>query len=251
MFQVRIAQLGEFRKTIELIRDITTEVIFEMNENGLDIRANDPINIAQIIVHFSPAYFEEFKVSAAASIGIPLEPFANLLKLNDPEDSIILQFSDRPVLYLIVESKKIPKLIEFSMNLIYVEQPDFTIENIEYPNRIVINSKEIHSLFTDLSYISDFIVISLTRTRLKMTINSDLGDGRINFKHKASSEGVFIQCTQDFILSLNLFYLKKITKASSLSDRVEISLIKTRPVKLRYAFTEGSITYYLAPAIDE
>ena len=104
--------------------------------------------------------------------------------------------------------------------------------------------------------------ISCTKEGVKFSVSGDLGQGNITLRQTNSvdkeEEAVTIEMDEPVELNFALRYLGFFTKASPLCPRVTISMSPDVPIVVAYNVggekdTEGagSLSFYLAPKIDE
>lgn len=252
MFQARLSRLVEFRKMIDVIKDLVPDMNFEAKETGLTIMGTDTLNIVQLTIDLPACYFDEYVCEGNLVMSLSLLGMSQFLKLGDPEDALILSSkADMTVLNMLLEAPKHPKICQFTLNLNSVELEDVSAPDLPQTSLISINSRELHSICVDLSHLAEFLCIEINKARVKFSIKCQAAGGHISYKQRKGENGTHIRTFRTVKAELNLAYLKRITRACSLSDKVEIYISPDEPVLLRYKIGEGEIKYHLAPGISD
>ena len=252
MFYARINSAGEFRKILEAVREVTTSVNICVNNYGLSIQASESLYLIQVKLKIPSSYFSEFKVQGSHTLGVNLNDLVTLIKLGQADNHLILQYScNASVIKVSLEASKLPIFCDFTLNLINLEFEDTFYVEVSNTGKFTINSKSIYSTFNDLSLISEFIHINLNKMRVKFRVCTDIGGGSVNLKHVRGENGVLVSTSKTFNIEINLALARKITKAHTLCERVEVRVYDGEPVIFCYFFEGIELKYYLAPALEE
>lgn len=252
IFYARLDNCSEFRKLLESIKDLVPNVNLNITNQGISFESNESLHVVQVKLRIPVSYFSEYKCNGSFNVGVSLKDFYTLMKLGQPEDSLILQYMDNAtVLQVSLEAPKIPKICEFSLNLIAVSENDCVYVEVQNSGRFEMNSKELYQTCNDLSCVSEFLKISVNKMRVKFSVHTDLGQGSINLKQLRGQNGMHIQTPKTINTEINLIYAKKITKAYILTDRVEVRLYPEEPIIFYYNFSGAELKFYLAPAISD
>ena len=252
MFYARIDNSSEFRKLLEVIKDIVPNVNLNNTNQGIDFVINEALHFVQVNLKIPVSYFSEFKCTSSLIIGLCLHDLLTLIKVGQPEDSLILQYDENmTVLKISLEAQKIPKICDFTLNLIDIDYDDCIYVEVENSGKFEMNSRELYQTCNDLSQVSEFLVINVNKMRVKFTVNTELGGGSISLKQLRGENGTHIQTFRTVNTEINLIYAKRITKAYALAERVEVKIYPEEPVVFRYIFNGVELKFYLAPAIAD
>lgn len=252
MFYARIDNLGEFKKLLEVIKDIVPNVNLEITSQGISFSSNEFFHVIQVNLAIPVTYFSEYKCSGNFSIGLSLKDLHTLLKLGHPEDSLVMQTLESvSLLKISLEASNIPKICEFSLNLIILNNEECNYFNSQNYGRFEMSSKMFYHICNDLCQVSEFLKISINKIRVKFSINSDDAGGSISLKHFRSDGGITIQTPRTINTEVNLIYAKRIAKAHVLADRVEVRAFPDEPVVFTYKFNGAELLFYLAPSLSD
>ena len=255
MFEAVLPQGIILKKVIEAIREIVTEVNFEITSDGVSVQAMDASHVALVVLHLDAEKFEEYRCDRPQSIGVAINNFAKFLKLAGNEDEITLRAEDEAnVLTLVFRSKHEDKLCEFNLSLMTLDSEHLGIPDTEYTAEVAMSSSEFAKICRELGQITDTLNIMVSKEWMKLAVAGDVGTGAVTLRANDSDkaeERVSIRAVDVIGMAFALRYLNLFNRAASLSEEVSLSLSTDIPVCLRFTFDLGTIEYFLAPKISE
>ena len=252
MFYARIDNSGEFRKVLEVVKDLVPLVNLQINQQGVSFESNESLHVVQVRLRVSLSYFSEFKCTGSFSIGVSLADLYTIMKIGLPDDSLVLEHEEgSSVMKVALEAAKLPKVCEFSLNLLNLCGDDCSYVEVQNAGRFEMSAKELYHTCHDLSQVSEFLAISLNKMRVKFSVSSELAGGCVSLKQLRGENGMHIQTIKTVNTEINLIYAKRITRAHVLAERVEVRVYPDEPVGFHYAFNGIELKFYLAPAISE
>lgn len=117
------------------------------------------------------------------------------------------------------------------------------------------SSSEFQRICRDMTILGDTVAIEAKKDGVKFSVSGETGNGSITLKQVATAdagETVSIELQEPCSLTFALRYLNYFTKATSLSERVMLSLAPELPLVVEYEIEQlGYIRYFLAPKIEE
>jgi proliferating cell nuclear antigen PCNA len=186
------------------------------------------------------------------TLGIHLPDLITLLKLGQGDDSLVIQYSSgSSVIKVSLQASKTPTVCEFSLNLIQIDFEDTFYVEVDGTGRFTMNSKTLYNTFSDLGLIAEYLAINLNKMRVKFRVCTDVAGGSVNLKHVRGENGVVVSTSRTFNVEINLALAKRIAKAYSLCERVELRVYDREPVIFCYFFDGIELKFYLAPALSE
>ncbi|KHJ86659.1 proliferating cell nuclear antigen [Oesophagostomum dentatum] len=121
-------------------------------------------------------------------------------------------------------------------------------------------SSEFQKTCKDISMFSDSLNITATKAGIVFTGKGDTGQSVITYSPNSSAdsedEAVTLEVTDPVNVNFSIKYMNQFTKATSLSNRVRISLCNDVPIVIEYPLNDdgqqhGHLRFYLAPKIDD
>ena len=253
MFQASISKALTFKKIIEAIRELVTDVNIEISPNGMSLQAMDASHVALVTFHLRAAQFDEFECTESQIIGLNIANLSKILKCAENEDRITFRAeAHASKLTFIFEGRQDDKISEFRLNLIQIDCEQLGIPEQEYSAIVMMRSDEFARICRELSQIADTLVVNVDKARIKFNVGGDMGEGEITLKHRETGKNpTCITAHEQVVCSYAMRYLNLFNKASSLTEEISISIAENLPLILSFDFELGYIKYYLAPKVND
>ena len=255
MFEALLGNGLILKKIIESIKELVTEVNFEVSSEAISMQAMDASHFALVVLVLRASEFEEYRCDRPQTLGVSITNLAKLLKIAGNDDSIILRAEDEAnVLTLVFSGKNNEKMCEFNLNLLTLDTEHLGIPDQDYSAEVKMSSSEFSRICRELTQVTDTLNLSVDKESVRFAVSGDIGAGCITMRANASDkadERLVLSVSENVAMSFALRYLNLFNKAASLSDEVVISLSPEVPVVVKFAFDLGEVKYFLAPKISE
>lgn len=257
MFNAKMSQASTLRKIVDSIKDLVSQVNIDANSNGLTLQAMDSAHVSLVSLLLSESGFAEYRCDKNISLGINLVEFSKILKMSSGDDEVTLKCdSSTSYLSILLENEKTGRSSEFNLNLLSLESESLGIPETDYPTSITINSSEFFKICKEVTTVSDTLQIQIAdENSALLSFSGKSGNGKIKLKSNLDEKGadtIIIKCTEEVNSRYGLSYLNNFSKASSLSDLVEVNLSTQYPMMIHYKLEDmGYIKFYLAPKMDD
>ena len=201
--------------------------------------------------------FDHYRCDKPKSLGINTLNLSKILKCAANEDIITLKAQEGvDSLSLLFESNSQERISEFDLKLMDIDAEHLGIPDTSYKCNVRMPSTEFQRIIRDLGVLGDTCTITVTKEGIRFSSNGDLGKGTIMLKHHTTvekqEEAVVIDMQEPVTLNFALRYLTLFTKGTSLGPTVTISMSPDVPIVVQYPIENmGSVSFYLAPKIDE
>lgn len=245
------------KKIVEAIRELVVDVNVECDENGLKLQAMDSSHVSLCALNLRSDGFDHFRCDKAKSLGINTLNLSKILKCAGNEDVITMKAEEGvDSLSLLFESQNQEKISEFDLKLMDIDTEHLGIPETSYKCNVRMPSAEFQRIIRDLGVLGDTCTITVTKEGIRFSATGDLGKGNIMLKHHTAVEkeedAVVIDMQEPVELNFALRYLTMFTKGTSLGPTVTVSMSPDVPIVVQYPIENmGSVSYYLAPKIDE
>ena len=252
MFEAVLAKADLFRKIIESIKDLVTDVNIDVTHTGLSLQSMDSSHVALVSLILKNSGFDSYRADRSMTLGISVSNLCKVLKLSNPDDKISLRADDIPsCLHIIFENEKEERKTEFNLNLITLDSEHLGIPDTAYNSEVTMNAYDFTRICRELHLLSETVQIEATTKYLKFAIDGEVGSGQIQIN--TPDGGGSDDAQQDNVtLSFALRYLNMLNKASTLTQMVKLQLALDTPLVVEYEISNlGSLKYYLAPKINE
>lgn len=255
MFEAYLGNGLILKKIIEAIKDLVTEVNFEVTSEGISVQAMDASHIALVALVLRASEFEDYRCDRPQTLGISITNLAKLLKIAGNEDSIILRAEDEAsVLTLVFTGKNNEKMCEFNLNLLTLDSEHLGIPDQDYDAEIKMSSGEFSRICRELTQVTDTLNFSVDKETVRFAVSGDIGAGSITMRANASDkveERLILSVGEGGTMAFALRYLNLFNKGSSLSEEVVISLSPEVPIVIRFGFDLGELRFLLAPKVAD
>lgn len=240
------------KKIVEAIKEIVTDVNFEVTHDGLHMQAMDSSHVALVSLLLRSSEFAEYRCDRPQTLGISISSLAKILKLAGNEDAISLKAEDdATVLTLIFEASE-SRMSEFSLNLLTFDSEHLGVPSQDYPAIVEFSSAEFSRICRELLTITDTLEIQVCKDSIVFSVNGDIGTGSVILRHNDSTkadERTLIRAIESFKIGFALRYMNLFSKGASLTDSVKFMMQPDCPIVVKYEFDYGELSYFLAPKI--
>lgn len=246
MFEIRVDDARVWKNCVDAIVNLIDEGTLEILADKMQLRAMDPSQIAMISFSIPKSSFSKYEVGGSTKIGLNFENLSKILaRARDKESLTLRQDENKLVLEFVGDSKR-----KFSVPIIDIPYNPQKEPKIEHDVLIKINGGKFKDILRDASLISSHLALEANDKGFSVSASGD--SGNLDVQSSKDAEGIIgISQKQPARATFPLQYLEDIVKACPEEGELKINLKTKMPVKLEYGIGEASLTYYLAPRIDE
>lgn len=256
LFEIKTANASIFKILIEAMKEILTETIFHITEEGIVVTDIDNSQSVLVKMHLASGKFEEYTVNKPVEIGIELITLYKLLKSTGGHDSLTLSMDDSNTSQLnirIDNGKKGSKSIS-QMKLSDLNANFYDLEAIKYDTVITLPTQDFQQICRDMTNHSDKMIITKVENELQFSAAGDSTNKQTTYMIGASEDGFSYLKNDDpeeiirgaFLLE----HLMSFTKCTNLCNYVELNLKNDFPLIIKYSVGDlGTIRLCLAQNI--
>ncbi len=244
-FEIKDAKF--FKSCIDAISNLVDEGSFEATKDGLHLRTMDPSQIAMVDFSLPANAFRKIDVDSKASFTVNLADFAKILARTRPDESleVILDEKDSKLhLTFTGANKRAFKMPLLDSGSTMPKEP-----NVPFDSTVKLQGGALKAMLQDAGLLSSHVIFTIEESGLTLEAKGDSGDLRTE---TAKDSGMIASVTSKH-KSRAMFpyeYLGDITKACPDDSAIEMSMKNDAPVKISYSIGEASLTYYLAPRVE-
>lgn len=257
MFEAKLTEGHTFKRIVEAIKDLVTDVNLDVGPAGISLQAMDTSHVALVSLNLSMEGFESYRCDTNVILGVNVANLSKVMKLADPQDSITLTAdNDASHLGIRFDNEKTGRSTEFKLNLLSLDVEHLSIPETEYSSLVTINSGEWSKICKDLMSLSESLTISTKQDGVTLAVEGTAGAGSIKLtknedterKEDMTSIEVDDEVSQQFALN----YLNMFNKAAGLSTFTRLCLHQDQPLVTEFKIDSlGVLKYYLAPKISD
>jgi len=235
------------KESVGIISDLVNEVVIKVNNDGLEITAMDPANVALVMFKLLSSSFVEYELNENVNLAVSLENLKQVLKRAKPSDTVILQLDkDKNKLDIHLKGESYRK---FSLALIDLDDSDSKSPKLEFKHSVDIPSIALDEAVEDMSIIAESVSLLLNKEKLTVQSNSNLNSVKVDI---VNGLNINLGSEEEILKSkYSLEYLKKMIKGSKLTDTAKLSFGNDYPMRLDYTVTDRmQLSFILAPRVD-
>ncbi|KAG9392459.1 Proliferating cell nuclear antigen PCNA [Carpediemonas membranifera] len=260
MFEALLEEAGVLKRILDAVKELVNQANVSFSPTGITIHSMDSSCVALLHLVLCDDGFQHFRCDASTVVGINFVTMSKILKGARNDDSVTIRKKDEDdFLTLILESKDGKDVVSFEMKEMDIDAESLGVPETEYEVTVSMDSASFQNKMRYLAQFGDAVTIEAEPSCVKFSVNGEQASGSISLRSSSSGdeddgldEGVKINRKNDVSLSFALRYLQTFTKATTLSNRVRLSLSNAVPLSVSYDIEGlGFITYYLAPKIDD
>ncbi|MBD3252138.1 proliferating cell nuclear antigen (pcna) [Candidatus Pacearchaeota archaeon] len=226
---------------ISIISELVLEVRLKVSNEGVNITAIDPANVAMVTFKLPSSAFSEIKVEKQETLGVSLENLKAVLRRLKTGSILVLSKNENELKIEIID--KIRR--EFNLSLIEVEGEEKEIPSLEFTARIEMTSQDFAEAIEDCLVVSDSCSFESQPNKFVIKAKGSLN----SFNSEFSSDEINIQA-EEAHSKYSLEYLQKIIKATKITDKVRINFSNDYPLRLDFNTPIIELGFVLAPRVE-
>lgn len=246
--EFRTVQSNAIRILIESLKNIISDINIQLSSDGIKIIAMDGSKVAVIHLQLDSSQFEHFHCVNPIKIGVNMLSLHKILKSIKNNDIIGFFIKERSTtdLYIQIENKEKKTKILSVLKLLDINEDVLHIPNIEFDSVITMPANDFQSYISDLSIISNTLIIESGESEFILSADGDFASQRIIIGE--TNNGLVVSKKSVEQGKFNIKYLQLFTKSTNLCTTVEIYLKSNFPLILVYNVANlGKLKYCLAP----
>ncbi|XP_018793771.1 PREDICTED: proliferating cell nuclear antigen [Bactrocera latifrons] len=257
MFEARLNNATTLKKILDAIKDLLNEGTFDCSDSGIQLQAMDNSHVSLVSLTLRSDGFDKFRCDRNLSMGMNLGSMAKILKCANNDDTVTIKAQDNAdTVTFMFESQNQEKVSDYEMKLMNLDQEHLGIPETDYSCVVRMPAMEFARICRDLAQFSESVVICCTKEGVKFSASGDVGSANVklaqNLNVDKDDEVIVIEMQEPVVLTFACRYLNAFTKATPLSNQVQLSMSADVPLVVEYRIAElGHIRYYLAPKIED
>ncbi len=237
------------RDMITVISTLVDEATFNINPEGIKLRAMDPSRVAMIDFEWPKTIFDEYRCDAPSKMCINVSEMLKLLRRAAKEESVELALDEKTGRLKIAIKGTYDR--NFNMPTLEAAEEEVPTPKITFNVRAKTTTHGLHQAIEDVQLVSDHVRIEIDNEKMTLRATGDLMGAVVELK-KGSETLLDLETKESSKATFSLSYLSDIIKnASATSDIATLEFSSDMPVKIDFQQPkEGKLTFYLAPRIE-
>jgi len=253
---------SNFKGIIDILGNITDNITFKFNENGMNIQAMDGSHISLLFIELFLDQFINLEVEKPITVSLSTMSLKPILKSMKDNDIISMRVKEQSSIVDIIltdgENKN-----KYSINQIYVDIETLDLNSFDF-NKKLINTKKngFNKILSDIKNTdADEVILSIKDKKIVFIAKSSMLSLKIHPSSEIMNVTDILQNDEDTTLRFNTKHLMNIPKILTIcKPKLRIYLDNQSPLLLQVSLLsddknddgmESSIHYYIAPKIDD
>jgi proliferating cell nuclear antigen len=249
--EIEIAEVRNFKKCIDSILNLVKEGNFEIDGNGISLKAMDPSQISMVIFSIGKDAFASYSVKDGGKIGIDLEYLSKILGRWKNGERVIMRITNKKFEFVFLGEKS---KRNFAIPAIDVPSGPVRELKIDYIAKIKMPGKEINDILQDSAIIGPHVKFFVDKGILRI---ESYGENSNLIAELEEGDSIKIETTSPTSAVFSQEYLYSITKECDDKEEIEICISgptqsdpRPKPLCAKYKIGNASLIYYLAPRIE-
>jgi len=246
--ELLIENAVSFQKSIEAISVLVDEAEFDLNEDGLLLKATDPSQIAMIDFELAKKDFKEFKVEPGTKLAVDLDFLGSVLNRAKASDSLKITLNEtksKLMVHFLGKTKRV-----FEIPLIDITSSKLPNPKIDFDAEIKLKAEALKDGLKDAALVSTHITLGVDAEKFFLKANSSKGTLNNEISTKEKKFNVEIKAKSEAKSMFPLDYLSDMLKAASNDTEITVKLKSNAPIQISYIIDKAKINYFLAPRIE-
>ena len=246
IFYCKTVQTNAIRVLFEALKNILSDINLKADQSGIKLTTIDGTEKAIVNLFLDATKFEEYKCSNDINIGINLISIYKILKGIKNTDTIsFVVYTDEQDHIYIITSHSDKKFTNISrIKLLDMDEKIYNIPDIDFDSYITMPSSDFQSYISELSVISEKVIITTGSNELVLTANGNFATQSIKIHETNTNNTTMTEQKGQF----NLKFIQLFTKSTNLCSTVEIYIKTDFPLTMVYNVANlGQLKYCLAP----
>lgn len=247
MFDLRLDNAKYWRDCVDAIVSLVDEGLFTITKEGIALRAMDPSGISMISFFMPNKAFSKYEIEKSTNIGLNLDNLSKIMSRTRDNEALVLKDSDNKLVLEFLGQKGKRR---YKLQLIDIKAREDKEPKVEFDANVEVDSEHLKNVLKDASLLSSYI--SFKADKGQFAINAKGDSGELEEVHEVDGAAIKkVEAEKEASAVFNLEFLENMVKSSAMGNYISISLKTNQPLKLTYSISDASITYFLAPYVEE
>ncbi len=249
MFKLNVSDSKLLRDMATAISILVDEATFNIEPDGLKLRAMDPSRVAMIDFEWPKSVFEEYICNEPTKICINISELLKLLKRAGKEEPVELTLDEKTGRLQISITGKYTR--NFTMPTLEASEEEVPTPKITFNTKAKMTTSGLSQAIDDAQLVSDHVRIEAESEKLVLNASGDLMGATITLQ-KGSDTLLDLEAKELSKATFSLSYLSEIIKAASATSEIATLEFSTdMPIRIDFQqIREGKLTFFLAPRIE-
>ena len=236
-----------FKKMMDTIGSLMSDVSIDFNEEGFAIKAMDPANIAMVLFEAKRSIFSNFNIEKPVKISVSLDDLNGILRLAKKEDKIKMSDSkNRLIIDINGKNKQ-----HFGIPLIDENYTAQKVPQLKFTSEVTVLSSLIKDSVKAASLVDDSIYFTVDRPRFIISSKSEEKEFSQELSINDNKEIFDLQSESTTRSKYSIDYLSKFMYAVDPEKPIKLSFSNNYPLKMDYEInSDAMMSFILANRLE-
>ena len=248
MFKAEMSDVDLLKNSIPIIAEILDEGTFRVDKKGISLVSPDRTMVSVVDFRLLSTAFDEFSAEGDVSLGLNLANLVAVLRRVKAGDKVTLESDGKDKLKITVRGNGVRT---FELPLIDIKAEKPPIEQLAFSGKVDIESSVMEDGISDADIVGDSVVFEAEAKNFRISAKGDISSTELSLGH--GDKGLIrVESKGKIRARYPLDYLKKMVKATKLSNQVAIEFGTDYPMKLEFrSLDKLKMDFILAPRVEE
>lgn len=230
-----------FKKMMDTIGSLMSDVSIDFNEEGFAIKAMDPANIAMVLFEAKKSIFSSFNIEKPVKISISLDDLNGILRLAKKEDKLKLSDSkNRLIIDINGKNKQ-----HFGIPLIDENYTAQKVPQLKFTSEVTVLSSLIKDSVKAASLVDDSIYFTVDRPRFIISSKSEEKEFSQELSINDNKEIFDLKSESTTRSKYSIDYLSKFMYAVDPEKPIKLSFSNNYPLKIDYEINSDAVMSFI------
>lgn len=242
-----------FISIFNLLKNSSSQINASFDSEKLHIQGMDKSHICLFDLNLNKIWFNSYIIKENVNLSFDSTTFFYMISTKSDDQSLIIKSITDDILgiELVSEATKGEYNKYFNIQLNDYDYEEMNVPIKEYDAELILSSKKITDMFSQLSNFGDDINIICSEESVDFKTTSTLGEMRVNISVDDMISYSVIE-GEEIKLLYSLNYINKMCITNKLCNEIEFSLSNDCPMKINYNLgDESSLNFHVAPKMSE
>jgi proliferating cell nuclear antigen len=241
-----LAEPRYLKDSISIISELVHETRIKIDNDGMELIAMDPANVAMVIFKLLSSCFTQYTIERPEEICINLNQLKQILRRVKADDILTLEKDENK---LNVHLKGTTSR-SFSLPLIEYDEKEQKVPELDFPIVIHTKSDFFADSIEDVSIVAESVTLLAEKGKFSVKAEGDLSRAVVEISPDEQTS-IQTDSVDIFKAKYSIEYLKKMMGGSKLAENVSIYFNTDYPLKLQYTEVDKlQLSFILAPRVD-
>jgi len=248
MFKIVLSDVDLLKNSIPIISEIIDEGLFRVDQNGISMLSPDRAMVAVIDFKILSTAFDEFKVQGEDFLGLNMASLSAVIKRAKSGDKMLLEREEGGNSLKITIKGNGVRVFEVPLLDTKTEKPP--VDKLAFTSKIELESRIVEEGVSDADIIGDSIIFEADPTKFRMSAKGDVSSAKLEVT-KQDKGLLDMKVTANVKSQYPLEYLKKMIKASKISEQMVVEFGSDYPLRLGFkSIDKMQLSFILAPRVE-